>query len=215
MNVYIDESGDLGWKFDAPYMRGGSSRYLTIAMLIAPKTISAKPKRLVKKLYKYLGRPHEDELKATHLSDASREWFAEKAADLLDKEPSLKLVSITVRKENVQEHIRTDSNKIYNYMIRLALVDHIAHCPHVNFIPDKRTVKVESGNSLSDYLQTHLWFEKNVQTIINNDPQESHNNLNLQFIDYIANIIWRRYELNKSGPYNRIRNHVRNHQLFF
>lgn len=215
MNVYIDESGDLGWKFDAPYMRGGSSRYQTIAMLITPKTLSAKPKRLVKKLYNRIGQSPQDELKSTHLTDEHREWFAEKASNLLDREPSIKIVSITVRKENVQAHLRADSNKLYNYMIRLALVDNIVHCPSVDFIPDKRTIKVESGNSLSDYLQIHLWYEKNVQTTIKNFPQESHTNLNLQFIDYIANIIWRRYEFNRSGPFNAIRNKINHIPLFF
>lgn len=33
ITVYLDESGDLGWKFDAPYRSGGSSRYLTIAAI--------------------------------------------------------------------------------------------------------------------------------------------------------------------------------------
>ena len=34
VSVYLDESGDLGWKFDAPYRCGGSSRYLTISAII-------------------------------------------------------------------------------------------------------------------------------------------------------------------------------------
>lgn len=34
--IYLDESGDTGWKFELPYRNGGSSRYLTIAALIAP-----------------------------------------------------------------------------------------------------------------------------------------------------------------------------------
>jgi hypothetical protein len=34
MLIYLDESGELGWKFDAPYRKGGSSRYLTIASLV-------------------------------------------------------------------------------------------------------------------------------------------------------------------------------------
>jgi hypothetical protein len=42
MNLYLDESGDLGWTLDKPYQAGGSSRYLTIATLIIPKTISHK-----------------------------------------------------------------------------------------------------------------------------------------------------------------------------
>jgi hypothetical protein len=34
--IYLDESGDLGWKFDGPYLGGGSSRYLTITALCVP-----------------------------------------------------------------------------------------------------------------------------------------------------------------------------------
>ncbi|MEE8430337.1 MAG: hypothetical protein V3S16_03735 [Candidatus Desulfatibia sp.] len=50
MNLYIDESRDLGFTFKP---RGkGSSRYLTIAFLLVPKELSHLPKRVVKKLYK-------------------------------------------------------------------------------------------------------------------------------------------------------------------
>jgi hypothetical protein len=34
IQIYLDESGDLGWRFDKPYRYGGSSRYLTIVSLI-------------------------------------------------------------------------------------------------------------------------------------------------------------------------------------
>ena len=36
--IYLDESGDLGWKFDADFKRGGSSRYLTIAAAVIANT---------------------------------------------------------------------------------------------------------------------------------------------------------------------------------
>ena len=53
MNVkaYIDESGDLGFKFSAPYNHGGSSRYLTISYLIFPENKIHLPKRIAKDIY--------------------------------------------------------------------------------------------------------------------------------------------------------------------
>lgn len=36
MNVYLDESGDLGWVLDKPYRNGGSSRFMTIAFVACP-----------------------------------------------------------------------------------------------------------------------------------------------------------------------------------
>jgi len=49
--IYLDESGDLGWKLDKPYRYGGSSRYLTIASLIVDPSKKHLPKRLIKNLY--------------------------------------------------------------------------------------------------------------------------------------------------------------------
>ncbi|CAJ0780588.1 DUF3800 domain-containing protein [Ralstonia chuxiongensis] len=36
ITIYLDESGCLGWKLDAPYQRGGSSRHFTLAAAVIP-----------------------------------------------------------------------------------------------------------------------------------------------------------------------------------
>ena len=100
-------------------------------------------------------------------------------------------------------------------MIRLALVNYIAKYPAVDFVPDPRTIKVKSQNSLIDYLQIHLWFEMNVQTTITYLPQESHTNLNLQFVDILANIVWRRYEDLDRRPFDVLKDTIDNRGLFF
>jgi hypothetical protein len=215
MIVYLDESGDLGWKFDAQYRNGGSSRYLTIAMAICPKDKKALPKRCVVKFRKKLGIEAGVELKAAELDKENRAHLAGKVVSLLKDNPEIKVAAITVKKENVMEHIRSDPNKLYNYMIRLVLLDYIKKHPIVDFVPDKRAIKVASGNSLSDYLQTELWMVENSQTKIHNLPTESHNCQGLQFADFIANFIWRRYELNQSSAYNLLRPQIDNRVLFF
>jgi len=55
--IYLDESGDLGWNFSAPFRNGGSSRFLTIAALCVPTPKKHLPKRVVKKLYQKFGWP--------------------------------------------------------------------------------------------------------------------------------------------------------------
>jgi len=55
--IYLDESGDLGWNFTAPFRNGGSSRYLTIAAVCVPSAKIALPKRAVRKLYNKFGWP--------------------------------------------------------------------------------------------------------------------------------------------------------------
>jgi len=215
MFVLIDESGDLGWSFEKPYGVGGSSRFLSIAFLICPTPKLHLPKRCVKDLYERLGKPASQEIKATELASADRIFFADKVVKLLDHNPDIKIAAITVKKKNVLEHIRNDANKLYNYMIKLCLVDYIKTFPVVTLVPDSRSIKVKSKNSLAEYLQIHLWFELNSSTKIHYTPQESHKYLNLQFVDNIANIVWRKYEKSDSAAFNTVRKIVDDKTLFF
>ncbi len=215
MNVYLDESGDLGWSLDKPYRNGGSSRYLTIAALIIPKIISHLPKRLIRKTYKGKNQSSDIELKGQYLSKEETDRFIRKVIHLLEREPSITISVITVKKENVQHHIRSDANKLYNYMVNFAILQEIRECPSVDFIPDPRTIKVASGNSLVDYLKTKLWFELNSATVIKHIPIESKRNLTLQFIDFIAHVVWSRYENNEYDSYRLLRPYITERHLFF
>lgn len=156
MLVYIDESGDLGWKLDQPYRAGGSSRYLTIAFLISPSELVKHPKRLVRDFCRRNRIPSGKELKGKDLNPTLLLDFADQAVKLHTLWPDIRLRAITVRKENVEAHIRTDPNKLYNYMLKLALVEEVEHEPNVTLIPDPRSIKVGSGHSMIDYLQTSL-----------------------------------------------------------
>lgn len=215
MNVYIDESGDLGWILNQPFRLGGSSQFLTIAALIIPKTLSHLSKRITKSVYRNRKQATNKELKGHNLTRDERVKFATKVVGLIQREPEIKIVAITVKKKNVQAHIRDDANKLYNYMIRLALLDFIKMVPSVNFIPDPRSLKVASGNSLIDYLQIDLWFNQNSSTILNYIPVESKNSFNLQFIDFIANIVWNFHENNRADGYNILKKHLHLKSLFF
>ena len=102
-------------------------------------------------------------------------------------------------------------------MVNFIRLDEIKNCSTVDFIPDPRTIKVASGNSdsLVEYLQTKLWFEYNSATIIRHQPVESHQSHNLKFIDFISNIVWGRYEFNRSSVYNILKPHILIKHLFF
>ncbi len=108
--------------------------------------------------------------------------------------PDIHLHVITVKKENVAEHIRKDSNKLYNYMIRLSIVDCMAAHDAVTLVPDLRSIKVKSGNSLHDYLQIELWFTKGVKTELSSYPVDSQNSRGVQFADMLAGLVQNRFE---------------------
>ena len=77
--IYLDESGDLGWKFDAPYRYGGSSKYLTISCLLTPKEKKDLPKHIVRKMYKKFKWNTKEKKKWSQMSLEEREYFAERA----------------------------------------------------------------------------------------------------------------------------------------
>jgi len=216
MLIYLDESGDLGWKFDLPYRKGGSSRHLTIASLIVDPTIKDHPKRLIKALYTKFKWPTNTEKKWADMNIDERIFFAEKAKQLIEKKPNkLRYTSITVKKENVQIHIRKDANKLYNYMISVSLLNEMSKHERITFIPDPRSIKVESGNSLHDYLQTQLWFEKRARTKLTTLPCDSSASKNIQFSDMLSGIVQGHFEDGNSTPWSIIRSNISYQTLFF
>lgn len=215
LNVYLDESGDLGWILDKPYRHGGSSRYLTIAFVVCPSEKKHLLQRIVRDVYQKTKFDPKEELKGSSLSLPIKCFFAEKVRQLVSMNPDIMVGSITVNKSKVRQHIRQDANKLYNYMIRLAVLPVVNGHPLVNLIRDNKTIKVKSGNSLIDYLQTVLWFDCNTPTRIVDLPSDSKKVKNLIFIDWINNLIWGRYEDNNTQAYDIIKNVITSKKLFF
>ena len=215
VNVYLDESGDLGWIFDKPYRQGGSSRYLTIAFVVCPSEKKHLLQRVVKRVYTRKKFDPKKELKGSSLSIPDKCFFAEHVNRLITTHPDIIIGSITVNKSNVRQHIRRDANKLYNYMIRLAVLPLIKEEVMVNLIRDNKTIKVKSGNSLIDYLQTIIWFDLDSHTRIVDIPSDSKQVKNLIFIDWINNLIWGRYEDNNIEPYNILENAIVPIELYF
>lgn len=216
MIIYLDESGDLGWTLNAPYRHGGSSRHLTIASLVTTPSKKHLPKRLIQKLYKKFKWPTKIEKKWSEMNKEERLWFARKAAELQKRNPDeIQYLSITVKKENVLDHIRRDANKLYNYMIGISLLTEMSKHPSVCFLPDPRSIKVESGNSLHDYLQTKLWFDLSAETILETKPCDSAACTNIQFADMVSGIVQGHFEDGNSKPWDEIEKSISFKKLFF
>lgn len=216
IHIYLDESGDLGWTLNKPYRAGGSSRYITIASLVVSKEKRHLPKRLVKKLYIKYGWGTRTEKKWSDMRHHERLEFAKRAKELVERNTGdIRFLSITVKKENVQEHIRKDSNKLYNYMISCSLINEMSNHEKVRFYPDPRSVKVESGNSLHDYLVMKLWFEKKAKTDLETLPSDSAANTNVQFADMLSGIVQGHFEDSNSDAWNLLKDKISYKTLFF
>ena len=213
--IYLDESGDLGWKLDAPYMQGGSSRHLTISAVCAPSDKKHLPGRIVKDLYQQFKWPTTAERKWVDMPPPARIKFASAAQAMCERHPDIRLHGIVVRKENVMDHIRRDANKLYNYMIGLSLLDRMAGYDEVILVPDPRSIKVQSGNSLPDYLQTQLWFEKKTKTRIIYQPTDSRHCLGIQFADMLAGVIQSKFEKSQASALDIVQSQLTLNRLYF
>lgn len=212
---YLDESGDLGWTFSSPHGAGGSSRYLTIASICVPSEKKHIPKRVIRDLYEKFKWPTHIEKKWSEMTPGERCEFAGAAHSMCGKYPDIYLHAIVVKKENVQAHIRSDSNKLYNYMIRLALLDRMAEYERVIIVPDPRSIKVKSGNSLHDYLLTELWFSKRVTTDLQTHPIASDKCRGIQFADMLAGVVQSRFEANRNDYFVTVQSRLSLKRLFF
>lgn len=98
VTIYLDESGDLGWKLDEPFGHGGSSRYFTLAAAVIPDGRDATLARVVRGLYKKRGRGAQNELKSVAMKSAERVHFANAMADIRARNADISFTAITVRK---------------------------------------------------------------------------------------------------------------------
>jgi Protein of unknown function (DUF3800) len=168
-----------------------------------------------KDLYKKFEWPVGEEIKWSDMSARERREFATKAKVMCDGHSDIFLHGIIVQKQNVMAHIRNDSNKLYNYMIRLSLLDRMAQHDVVTMIPDPRSIKVNSGNSLHDYLQTELWFTKKATTNLTTHNSSSKDCRGIQFADMLAGLIQSRYEDNESSTFQILSSRIVFSRLFF
>jgi hypothetical protein len=213
--IYADESGDLGWAFDAPYGKKGSSRYLTIFAVCAEDAKCHHLNRVIRGLYKAARWNTKHERKWIDAGLKSRIHFAQEAAKLSEAHPDITYHAIVVNKQAVQPHLRQDPNKLYNYMLGLLLLKEMAKHKNVTFLPDNRSVKVASGNSLHDYLQTQLWYELGVETRLKTEATDSKQSITLQFADMMAGVVGSKFELGSGEPFQILAEHVSLKKLYF
>lgn len=212
--IYVDESGDLGWAFDLPYGRGGSSRYLTIAAMILPEALDHLPERRIRHLYRHGNWDSKREKKWVEMPINARMTFAHGALALRQTHPQIDYRAIVVDKRNVNDNFRRDSNKLYNYMLKLLLLDEMARHDQITLIPDPRSIKVENGKSLHHYLEMML-YERQAPTRLDCITCDSRQSLNLQFVDMLAGVVGNHFEFEKSAPWQVLAGQIPTKRLFF
>lgn len=180
LKIFIDESGDLG---------SGSYFFVMAAVVFLNDFAAKKGSRLVRKMRRRFG---VEELKS------SRMCFTERQAVLnhLMRIDGVEFLYFIAEK-NLVSLLRKDycKNLIYNYFAKL-LVDEVFVSYHerMNITFDARTTKVQSMNSLRDYLLINAFVKHNrAPTDIEIEQCDSRLVNNLQLADLISGTVYQAY----------------------
>ncbi|MBT2634526.1 DUF3800 domain-containing protein [Bacillus sp. ISL-26] len=188
----FDESGNLGTK----------GRYFTIACV---QTLNQKPlynvmkKAVLKTKQNFDAFSDFQEIKASHAYPCIKDYFLRK---IVSKDIEIKYVVADL--EYVKPQLLKDENLLYNFMLQFIIVP-VAKLSHVDKIIinlDKRTIKVQSGNSFEEYIKIKLLYEMNLDVDVVVNYLESHNCYAIQAADFVANAVNSFYEYKHDYFYN-------------
>lgn len=201
IQVYIDESGDMG--------RGGKYFVLAAAVFTTPES-NKIAKRTIRKFQLYLSAHRTKpiaEVKSRHLNFEQRQSILSRLA----KQLNFDILYLVVDKDHVSL-LQQDKpkNLVYNYFAKL-LTDQIFSYYHDDFhvIFDSRTTTVKSMNSLIDYITINAYtYHNHGCHDIFVEQKDSKLIPNLQIADIIAGTVLRSYYKQKCHFLNLIQEHI-------
>lgn len=192
MILNFDESGNLGKQ----------GRFFTIACVGGTNLKPLKNvmnKSIVKTKQHFPRFQTATEIKASDSNPIIKEYFLTKIAS-----KDIEIRYIVADLLHVQEHLLKDENLLYNYMLKFLILPICKTNPPkrlvLNF--DKRTIKVGSTNSFTDYIKILVNYELGLQIPIEVKYIESHNSVAIQAADFVANAINTKYEYGYDLFYN-------------
>ncbi|MGB4674867.1 MAG: DUF3800 domain-containing protein [Azovibrio sp.] len=201
--VLMDESGDLGWDFSAPYRQGGSSRFFTIAAALGHNNEHRKFGQMVRDFRQAHGWTSKHEKKWIHLGDAAKLDFAKRAADLRKKQANVKLLVSVIEKQRVPPQIHGHHHLIYSWMASSLVAPAIRELRQASLCPDE--LNYGNGQSLIDnFIRQNLWFNLRTKTELHLVPRSKALEDGLSFCDFLAGAVQSHFEDGKSAPFNHL-----------
>lgn len=208
ISSFFDESGDLGWKFDAPYRQGGSSRFFVIAGASGADQVHRRFGKVVKKLWESQGWTTTKEKKWNNISDKAKLKFAELAAAFATENPDIHLAVAVLRKEDLAEHLRLDQHLLYAHLATQLVGDILAGSTTAEVCPDELNAGAGSANLLQHLLRHELWFRRGCSPTIRQVRSQKHLVASLEFCDLLAGAAASHFEDARSEPWEILAKHV-------
>jgi hypothetical protein len=204
MILYLDESGDLGFG-------QGSTMYFIMGFLAVED--EQELSREIRKVKKRTGLSGQVELKAYHSDDPMRFKVLEVIADC-----EVEIHTISVYKPRVYDHLRTNTNVLYNYTAKWLLVPFLEErqFEHIRIVVDLRITRQSRGMRFDDYIRAELWGERGIQTALEFHHLDSAHSYGLQAVDFVTHALFRGRERNDWRYWNVVRGKAgRTKRLFF
>jgi hypothetical protein len=184
MLVFIDDSGDPGFKFNK-----GSSKYFVIALVIFSDELEAEKAAVaIKELRREMGFPDNVEFKFHKSSDKTKESFLRKV-----KSFKFTIRSLVVDKTMIRsDELKNNKNSFYSYAIKMVLKHNDGEILNAKIKIDGSGDRIFKRNFMT-YLRKELnsgerKIMKNCRLV------DSKTNVLIQMADMIAGSVRRSYE---------------------
>ena len=209
INLYIDESGNLGT---------GMGRYFLICALeVDSKIKSSIVKRAGRVICRFKEKnniPKTTELKGFGLNEEKRNELLDK---ILYRGIKVRYIVLDLNQTTMLLKKADDKNECFNYLIQLIVKQIITEFPNIekiNLFLDNRSVKIGNRLSLKPYLYNKLVLEQletknNIKRIeFNITYLESESCYLIQWADIVANSLYKKYNSNIESFYDKIKPYI-------
>lgn len=190
LKIAIDESGTIGKK----------ERYFIIAAIIFHDEGSKKRvKNLVRNTKNKLAKGPGKELKGSAMSTTQKQKFL---SDLSNKK-DYSVAYIAADKEHINPTLYAQKNLTFNFLFGLLLKSFISeYGEDLDICIDNRTVKVNSTNSLADYIKIEAYAKWGFRHKLYMHLEDSKSDNHLQATDIVANSVYAKYNYGKNHLYS-------------
>jgi hypothetical protein len=227
--AYLDESGDLGWKFDNEYQDGGSSRYFAIGIAVGINRGNLRFGKVVEALHKQQGWTSKKEKKWATIGPQGRKVFCQLAAKELSGNEKCKVFVAVCRKENMPEYLRAvdvrtmypdapdneivaheakykgRAHLVYSMMVAETLAAHLPALDKFSYCPDE----LNGGQKVLENILTYrLLIQDGRETELNRVEYQAPMQGGLDFADMIAGAVWEAYERGDASYLDIIGQHI-------
>lgn len=199
--ILLDESGDLGFKFD----RGSSKFFVITAVFTETKRPLEKIARNVhnnlKKKFKKVGTLH-----AYREKPITRQRVLKQL-----NEKDCSILAIILNKKKVYTKLQDEKPVLYNYVTnilldRLFTKKPISTSKLVNLIASRRETNKFLNQNFKAYLQNKVIADHKVRLKI--DIATPSKEKSLQIVDFACWAIFRKYEIGNDSYYNLIKSKI-------